>query len=622
MKRLRILLMLAMLFIGIGGYAQTVVEFVAGVDKGSTSDINSAYVGYDEVKKNGVTMSCSHAAFGGSRYSVKKVYAVWGGFVFGGTLSFQSEKKDIASIQFVDGDNLSTFTCGGYDYTTGMWTGRSKSVNMSIGSQASFSKVIITLYDRPLTSLSMAETVAYNYIEQQLNTPVTTTLKCGDDVLRGLPISYESSNTSVADVLVDNGVACVVPKAEGTTVITAKFLGNAKYDYSNEAKMTVNVVNGMNIFHETFSNLDGIGGTDGNYDYTDWNNKLDVDRCDNPGWSAGGVAFLAAWAYNASRCVRVETGASITTPALSNLTGDAVFMFRAAQNRNVQTTVSLSVSGGGTIEQKSVTLSGQEFADYVVFVKDATPQTRIKLSCNIGGSFYLDDVKVERAVMLDAAADNTQTIQDNASMIDGATVNVMLKRNLSSKCWNTVCLPFSVKKEQMAEVFGENTYVVALDRYDAAENAICFKQTDEVVAGTPCLVWPGEDKQYIMIKDAVLTDKLHNVMSNGVNFKGVYSPTTISYNDVYLDPDSELDAPDEVEGSNRISGFNAYFSGLTDVSSARVSIDGVFNSISGVTVSPQPSANRVYTIDGRFAGATLNNLSKGVYIVGGKKVVK
>lgn len=605
MKRFRILLMLAMLFMGIGGYAQTVVEFVAGIDKGRNPNPGATSVaGSDRVVKNGVTMSSTNASFGGDKYMVKNILNL-----IGKTLSFRSESKDIASIQFVGADNLGT------------WTGRSKSVDVSIYSEASFSKVIVTLYDRPATSLSLAAPVAYNYIEQQLNTEIVTTLKCGDDVLVGLPLTYENSNTSVADVLVDNGTAYVVPKTEGTAVITAKFLGNAKFDSSNEVKFTVKVVSGKKIFHETFSNVEGIGGNDGNYDYTDWSSTLNTDRCDNSGWSAGGVGFLGASAFNASRCVRVEMGANVTTPALGNLWGDAFLIFRAAQNRNAATTVNLSVSGGGTIEQNSIALSGQEFAEYVVFVKDATPETRIRLSCNIGGSFYLDDVKVERAIMLDAAADNTQTIQDNAAMIDGATVDVMLKRNLSSKCWNTLCLPLSVKKEQLAEVFGANTYVVALDRFDAAENTICFKQTDEIAAGTPCLVWPGEDKQYIMVKDAVLTDKLHNVMSNGVNFKGVYSPTTISYNDVYLDPDSELDAPDEVEGSNRISGFNAYFSGLSDVSSARMSIEGVFNSISGVTASRQPSADKVYTIDGRYAGRSLDNLPKGVYIVGGKKVV-
>lgn len=625
MKRFRILLMLAVLFVGIGGYAQTVVEFVAGVDKGRNTKFEdvgfsgeSQYAGDDSVEKGGVTMSATNAVFGADGY-----YEVNNFLGFYGTkLTFKSTKKDIVRIEFVGSQYLSNLGCKGFDANTGTWMGRAKEVTFSHSNKTAFKKVIVTLSDRQFTQLSFEKPLVYSYIEQQLDIIPSPILKCDDDVLVGLPLSYESSNASVAEIVATGSSTYVIPKAEGTAVIKAKFLGNSKYDYSNEAQFTVKVINGKNIFHETFSNIEGIGGNDGNYDYTDWNSPLTTDRCDNSGWGAGGVGFLGASAFNASRCVRVEMGANVTTPQLSDLWGDALFIFRAAQNRSAATTVSLSVSGGGTLDKNSVTLIGQEFAEYAVFVKDATPQTRIKLSCNIGGSFYLDDVKVERAIILDAAADNTQTLQDNASMVDGATVNVMLKRNLSSKCWNTVCLPFSVKKEQLAEVFGENTYIVALDRYDTAENTISFRQTDGIVAGTPCLLWPGEDKLYIMVQDAVLTDKLHNVVSNGVNFKGVYNPTVISYSDVFLAPDSELDSPDEVEDSNRISGFNAYFSGLTDVSSARVSIDGVFNSISGVAASRQPSADKVYTIDGRFAGHSISNLPKGVYIVGGKKVVK
>ena len=46
-------------------------------------------------------------------------------------------------------------------------------------------------------------------------------------------------------------------------------------------------------------------------------------------------------------------------------------------------------------------------------IKDATPATKIKFSCSAFGCFFLDNVKIERAIVLDEATDNAQTLSDN-----------------------------------------------------------------------------------------------------------------------------------------------------------------------------------------------------------------
>lgn len=50
--------------------------------------------------------------------------------------------------------------------------------------------------------------------------------------------------------------------------------------------------------------------------------------------------------------------------------------------------------------------------------------------------------------------------------------------------------------------------------------------------------------------------------------------------------------------------------------------NGVVDGINGVTVVKKTTDNRIYSIDGRYLGTDASALGKGIYVVGGKKVVK
>lgn len=50
--------------------------------------------------------------------------------------------------------------------------------------------------------------------------------------------------------------------------------------------------------------------------------------------------------------------------------------------------------------------------------------------------------------------------------------------------------------------------------------------------------------------------------------------------------------------------------------------NGVVDGINGVTVANKAVDNRIYSIDGRYLGTDASALGKGIYVVGGKKVVK
>ena len=53
------------------------------------------------------------------------------------------------------------------------------------------------------------------------------------------------------------------------------------------------------------------------------------------------------------------------------------------------------------------------------------------------------------------------------------------------------------------------------------------------------------------------------------------------------------------------------------------SADNVITGIQQATMGQNDAVHKgVYSLDGRYLGTTLNGLSKGVYIVNGKKMVK
>lgn len=168
-----------------------------------------------------------------------------------------------------------------------------------------------------------------------------------------------------------------------------------------------NVVDSKNIFTETFDKMKGKGGNDGNFDV--WGpliGKLSSGDFDNAGWSHWGGSN-----GKADKCVRIEMSASLTTPALANLKGDAFLFFRAAQNRNAATSIDLSISGGGSLSENSVKLE-KTFNDYVVLIKDATPETKVTFSCSTAGCFFLDNVKVN----IDGTPTSIGSISGNASV--------------------------------------------------------------------------------------------------------------------------------------------------------------------------------------------------------------
>ena len=103
----------------------------------------------------------------------------------------------------------------------------------------------------------------------------------------------------------------------------------------------------------------------------------------------------------ACQCIKLGSGSkkgSATTPALTQLSGDAILSFKAAAwNSNSESTIlKLSISGGGTLTQTSVTLVKGAWTTYEVTITDGTPSSTITFAAANASNnrFFLDEVKI------------------------------------------------------------------------------------------------------------------------------------------------------------------------------------------------------------------------------------
>ena len=223
------------------------------------------------------------------------------------------------------------------------------------------------------------------------------------------------------------------------------------------------------------------------------------------------------------------------------------------------------------------------------------------------------------------------TISDNED-ISGITprkYDIVTINRAFSAGWNTVCLPFNTTAASLCEGAVAQRFV----SYDA-EKGLTFERIEAMEANKPYLIWMPDvvpaGKELTNVE--VVKPEAGSVTSNGMTFSGNYAPA--------FHVDGMYGVVTDGEGTSRIvrggstayvNGTQAYFT-LADgqsLGSTRLHFDTEADAPTAIgSIEAAPAQQRpvaVYDATGRLlphAKANLEGLPRGIYIVGGRKVIK
>lgn len=549
-----------------------------------------------------------------------------------GTIKYSSNNKDVVSV-----DETTGVVKFGKTFGTATITALFTPTDAAKYKESSASYTInYNKKERIATTLSFADPSGSVNIGETFILPELT-LMAGDEKLTGRTFTYSSSAKDVASI--DENTGIVTIHSAGNTVLTAKFVDSEDKYETSTATFALKVIDPNTIvFSADDKSFDGLGTAysdtekEKNYQFVSASKEkydFKVKHCiksnnDNsfegylqmrpkkskqecgivtsPSFTAFPNGYKVT-VYYSTGTVENPGNLTISSKQLPTVKSETVQIANTADGKDFVTTISLPLSDA------TFTMTANENAKYV---------SRIELT-------PLAAPEIE-TVTLDETSDNISTvISDNADR----TVNVTLKRSISKDYLNTVCLPFALSADQVAEVFGVGS--VVSDYTSVTGTVMNFTPVTEMVANHPYIVNATETFDTKNIAGVTLKTIAGN--ENKIEFENtektfladfVGSPlihefTYTDGSELFLGKDGKLYRPNEK--GNKMKGMRAYFKVDDNTGSgAKVNIGGGLSSIDKL-MNGEAMTGKVYNLNGQYVGNTLDGLAKGLYIMNGKKYV-
>lgn len=433
-------------------------------------------------------------------------------------------------------------------------------------------------------------------------------------------LSYSSSNEKVASV--DESTGEIITLNEfGTTTITAKYAGSDLYKESEGSytltyqdrrlgEATIVFSADKNAFSNLPKTVDKTTPA-----------QVCIFKADNgEEYKFNILGFHKKWVDKVF-LTSIVSGGRINSPEFLAPNGYAVRVtFEQAHNisrpyiSNANLTNYIK-NGAGVIDG----LSEYEFTEYIHDSKPFTLRSpnicyikKIEIFINPVPSLEISDTDFEADAKI--------------KEYDKTAVHFKLKRSfVADDTWYTICLPFNVAKEQLVEVFGGKK--VELRTFDHMEGMVMyFKSVDNLEAGVPYLIKPNKNLDNLLFENVKIDMAAHpdlQVGADGYFMKGTYQATVLNPDgtNLFLGDNNTFFRPSE--NDHRMKGTRVYFIIPRKAVGKVLSYDTetIVDGIVDVEVNSQSNSQKVYNINGVYVGDNLQNLTPGVYIVSGKKVV-
>lgn len=212
---------------------------------------------------------------------------------------------------------------------------------------------------------------------------------------------------------------------------------------------------------------------------------------------------------------------------------------------------------------------------------------------------------------------------DNSGLLtsnNGLQTSVNLSRKLLANQWNTFCVPFDIDIAD-GKINGIKASVMEYDH--TTGNTMEFKEATKIEAGKAYLVKPSADITDPQFDNVTIKNDDPTVSgdADGYSFVGIYNPKTFSGNDqervLILASEAKFM---KVNNGQRMKGMRAYFTipAGTKAEAVRLMINNRPTALTEITTTPSTS-EKIFYIDGTYAGSDIKNVKKGIVIKGGKK---
>lgn len=222
----------------------------------------------------------------------------------------------------------------------------------------------------------------------------------------------------------------------------------------------------------------------------------------------------------------------------------------------------------------------------------------------------------------------------------GETYSYQVQRTFASDHWNTICLPFEVSKKALNEAMGKNCALREFTK-KVENNVLEFKdavanfENDTVIhAGVPYLIKPSVEVKNpifsnVVYKKEAMPQKVQDDTKKYA-FVGTFDPVNVNVDgsDLFLLANGNLAKP-KSEEVREIYGMRAYFKINEQNSSSAKQItyaidcgSEMVNGIQSLRVQPSTHSQHIYNLQGVDVGADIRHLPAGVYVMGGKKIIK
>lgn len=213
------------------------------------------------------------------------------------------------------------------------------------------------------------------------------------------------------------------------------------------------------------------------------------------------------------------------------------------------------------------------------------------------------------------------------------TYSYQVQRTLASTHWNTICLPFDVSKEALALAMGKNCELRVFSK-EVDNHMLKFYKTDAIEAGVPYLIKPVKEVKNPIFSNVVYKkDAMPQTIQDKTGqyaFIGTFDPVTLNADghDLLLELNRYLAKPNTKDDC-QMYGMRAYFKinerNSTSDKPIKYGIDCSSEKVSGIlslSVHPSKHGQHVYNLQGMDVGTDIHHLPAGVYVIGGKKILK